>query len=45
MPMCVSPQSAAAATARNTESQSPFTEATPTLTPGKHLVVVSLECG
>ncbi|KAK3865751.1 hypothetical protein Pcinc_028661 [Petrolisthes cinctipes] len=33
MPMCVSPQSAAAATARNTESQSPFTEATPTLTP------------
>ncbi|KAK8405939.1 hypothetical protein O3P69_006975 [Scylla paramamosain] len=33
MPMCVSPQSAAAATARHTESQSPFSEVTPTLTP------------
>lgn len=33
MPMCVSPQSAAAATARHTESQSPFAEVTPTLTP------------
>lgn len=31
--MCVSPQSAAAATARHTESQSPFAEVTPTLTP------------
>lgn len=33
MPMCVSPQSAAAATARHTESQSPFSDVTPTLTP------------
>ncbi|KAK8736915.1 hypothetical protein OTU49_004721 [Cherax quadricarinatus] len=33
VPMCVSPQSAAAATARHTESQSPFAEVTPTLTP------------
>lgn len=36
VPMCVSPQSAAAATARHTESQSPFAEVTPTLTPGKY---------
>ncbi|XP_050690941.1 akirin-2-like [Eriocheir sinensis] len=33
VPMCVSPQSAAAATARHTEAQSPFSEVTPTLTP------------
>ncbi|XP_064112054.1 akirin-2-like isoform X2 [Macrobrachium nipponense] len=33
VPMCVSPQSAAAATARHSEPQSPFSEVTPTLTP------------
>lgn len=32
MPMCVSPQSAAAASALHTEPQSPFTEVTPALT-------------
>ncbi|KAK7067515.1 Akirin-2 [Halocaridina rubra] len=33
VPMCVSPHSAAAATARHSEPQSPFLEVTPTLTP------------
>lgn len=33
VPMCVSPQSAAAASARHSEPQSPFQEVTPTLTP------------
>nr|AMQ67158.1 akirin [Penaeus japonicus]BAI49701.1 akirin [Penaeus japonicus] len=32
VPMCVSPRSAAAASARHTEPQSPFSEVTPTLT-------------
>lgn len=33
--MCVSPQSAAAASVCNTQAQSPFLEAAPSLTPGK----------